>query len=108
ESPRCRRVDPLLLVSALLVAAVLALVLVIRYYQDRLARVHEDLDASHAARRRLATSAQRLSDWAPFLARYPLDTRNLRFVGDPVDAVSFESDRVVFVEFTGQGRAPRD
>jgi predicted Holliday junction resolvase-like endonuclease len=101
-------VDPLLLVSALLVAAVLALVLAIRYYQDRLARLQDDLDASHAARRRLASATQRLSDWAPFLARWPLDPRNLRFVGDPVDAVSFEADRVVFVEFTTPDRAPRD
>ena len=94
--------------SALLVAAVLALVLVVRYYQDRVGRLQSDLDASGAARRKLMQSTQRLADWAPFLPRYPLDPRNFRFVGGPVDGVSFEADRVVFVELVTRDRPAGD
>jgi predicted Holliday junction resolvase-like endonuclease len=99
-------VDPLLLVSALLIATVLALVLVVRSYRDRIEKVEADLEDAIMARRRVAlaqdSTARRL---APLLARYPYDARAFRFVGSPVDGVQFDADRVVFVRFTGAGLA---
>ncbi len=35
---------------------------------------------------------------APFLEDYPLDSRTARFIGDPIDFVHFDEDKVTFVE----------
>ena len=37
--------------------------------------------------------------WLPLVEPYPWDPRNLRFLGQPVDGVQFEDDKVIFVEF---------
>jgi predicted Holliday junction resolvase-like endonuclease len=42
---------------------------------------------------------------APFLHAWPYKAGNFRFLGSPIDGVSFEEDCVVFVEIkTGKGR----
>jgi predicted Holliday junction resolvase-like endonuclease len=35
----------------------------------------------------------------PFMNNYPYDSRNFRFMGDPIDGLSFEDDKIVFMEF---------
>lgn len=35
---------------------------------------------------------------SPFLADYPLNPRTARFIGDPIDFVHFDEDKVTFVE----------
>ena len=42
---------------------------------------------------------------APFFDEWPYDPGNFRFLGNPIDGVSFNEDEVVFVEIkTGQAR----
>ncbi|OIO66793.1 hypothetical protein AUJ68_00060 [Candidatus Woesearchaeota archaeon CG1_02_57_44] len=41
----------------------------------------------------------------PFAAHYPFDPTHFRFLGKPVDGISFEEDELVFIEFkTGTSR----
>jgi len=42
---------------------------------------------------------QLTEQWLPFSKNFPFDSQNFRFIGKPIDGVSFESDKVVFVEF---------
>ena len=35
----------------------------------------------------------------PFMKNYPYNTRNFRFIGNPIDGISFENDKIVFIEF---------
>ena len=35
----------------------------------------------------------------PFMDNYPYDHRNFRFIGDPIDGLSFEDNKIVFIEF---------
>ncbi|HEX2023034.1 MAG TPA: Holliday junction resolvase-like protein, partial [Candidatus Thermoplasmatota archaeon] len=92
--------DPLLAVSAGLVVAVLALVIVVRAYHDKVARLEDELQAARSSRQSLATTYGRITEqWAPFMGGYPYEPRNFRFLGSPVDGVQFEDDKVVFVEF---------
>jgi hypothetical protein len=93
-------VDPFLAVSVGLVLAVLALVVTVRLYNDRVTRLKDELKALSASRQSLATTYGRITEqWAPFMARYPYNPQNFRFLGSPVDGVQFEEDRVVFIEF---------
>lgn len=35
----------------------------------------------------------------PFLAKFPYDPQNFRFLGSPIDGIQFEDDRIVLIEF---------
>ena len=92
--------DPLVPVSFGLVIAVLALVFTVRYYHDRVGRLKDEVRALASSKQSLATTYGRITEqWAPFMADYPYDPRNFRFLGSPIDGVQFEEDRIVFVEF---------
>jgi predicted Holliday junction resolvase-like endonuclease len=42
---------------------------------------------------------------APFISEWPLDPNNFRFLGNPIDGISFEEDAIYFVEIkTGRAR----
>ena len=42
---------------------------------------------------------QLAEQWIPFSKSFPYDSQNFHFIGKPIDGVSFENDKVVFVEF---------
>jgi predicted Holliday junction resolvase-like endonuclease len=42
---------------------------------------------------------QLTEQWIPFSEKYPYNSQNFRFIGKPIDGVSFEDDKIVFVEF---------
>lgn len=83
----------ILLLSTALVLLAGALLLVVRHYRDRVA------DLEHRTRSQAVVHGRINEQFAPFLARYPFDGRNFRFLGGPIDGVQFEQDRIVFVEF---------
>lgn len=42
---------------------------------------------------------------APFFTEWPYDPNNFRFLGNPIDGISFNQDEVIFVEIkTGKSR----
>ena len=41
---------------------------------------------------------------APFMKAYPFDLENFFFLGEPIDGIQFEADRIIFVEFRVRGR----
>lgn len=46
---------------------------------------------------------------APFLESWPYDPNNFRFIGSPIDGISFEDDEIVFIEIkTGNSRLSRN
>lgn len=37
-------------------------------------------------------------EFAPFMKHYPFDPKNFKFLGMPIDGISFEDDAIYFVE----------
>jgi len=93
-------VDPLLYLSMLVIALGLALAIVVRAMLDRIAKLKERVRELESSKQSLSTVYGRITEqWAPFMAGYPYDPRQFRFLGSPVDGVQFEEDKIVFVEF---------
>lgn len=42
---------------------------------------------------------QLTEQWIPFSKEYPYNSQNFKFIGKPIDGISFEDDKIVFVEF---------
>jgi predicted Holliday junction resolvase-like endonuclease len=96
--------DPVLYLSMMVVALVLALVVVVRVYHDKVSVLKERLQTVESSKQSLSTTYGRITEqWAPFMAGYPYEPRNFRFLGSPVDGVQFEDDKVVFIEFKANG-----
>ena len=44
-------------------------------------------------------------NFAPFMEQYPYDPEHFRFLGNPIDGLSFEDDHIAFIEFkTGSSK----
>ena len=102
HGPRCAcvAVDPLLYLSMLVIALALALAVVVRMYADRVSKLKERVRDLEGSKQSLSTTYGRITEqWAPFMAGYPYEPKNFRFLGSPVDGIQFESDKIVFVEF---------
>jgi len=98
---RWRRVfdDPVLMLSGLAIAAIIALVLVIRTMTSRVLRLRTRVqELEHSARSQATRYGQITEQWAPFLAAYPDDPKAFRFLGSPIDGIQFNDDGIVFVE----------
>jgi predicted Holliday junction resolvase-like endonuclease len=56
-------------------------------------------DVSYAKQSLSAKYGKMTEQFLPFLADYPYDPQNFRFLGTPIDGVQFNDDGIVFVEF---------
>lgn len=93
-------VDPLLYLSMLVIALALALAVVVRTYADRVSKLKERVRDLEGSKQSLSTTYGRITEqWAPFMAGYPYEPKNFRFIGSPIDGIQFENDKLVFVEF---------
>lgn len=87
------------MVSGLLVAVVLVFVIALRHYNDKVADLRGMLKEAQSSKLSLAATYGRITEqWAPFLADYPHDPKDFRFIGSPIDGLQFAEDKIVFVE----------
>ncbi len=68
-----------------------------------LEEVHKELLFSH--RSKTVKHGKSFEQLFPYMSSYPYDPQNFRFLGSPIDGISFENDELVFVEFkTGKSQ----
>ena len=92
----------MLVISALIVLAVVLAIVCMLYYQTRkelllLRQIHEEL--LHEHRSVMVKHGMSFEQLFPFMENYPYNPRNFRFIGTPIDGLSFEEDKVVFIKF---------
>lgn len=75
-------------------------------YEGAIDKLQATYDRELSARKSSEVRVGQISEQIlPFLSAWPFDPKNFRFSGDPVDGISYEADRVVFVEIkTGKSR----
>jgi len=94
------------ILSLILIMICLILIMIIKnlktkYYSQL--NVHEEL--KHDYKSMHIKHGKSFENLFPFMKNYPYEYRNFRFIGDPIDGLSFENDKIVFMEFkTGTSR----
>ncbi len=86
--------------TIILIGVILGLFLVIWLKNKEfkiLKEIHEELRFSHKSN--AVKHGQSFEQLFPFMKSYPFDANNFRFIGSPIDGISFEEDSIVFVEF---------
>ena len=97
--------DDIIAYPVLVLALALAVVVLILYLLNRrLSRVVEDYGAEvqelRSRKQSLSTKYGKMTEmFFPLLETYPYDHDNFRFIGNPIDGIQFEQDRIILVEF---------
>ncbi len=91
------------ILNELIIVISLMLVVVILLYmmsRKKVAELRTQLIELANRKQSLSTKYGRMSEqFFPFLEQYPYDENNFRFIGNPIDGVQFEKDKVIFIEF---------
>ena len=100
---------PCIIVSIIIVVIVL-IITYLSYRNSDLRKRNKDLEEKNKKTLHQRKSSEvRLGkigeNMAPFFNEWPYEPNNFRFLGNPVDGISFNEDEVVFVEIkTGKAR----
>jgi hypothetical protein len=91
-----------MLTIVLIILAIILFILIILYLTTKkqlneLQTQHEELLHTHKST--TIKHGMSFEQLFPFMNNYPYNTRNFRFIGTPIDGISFEDDNIVFVEF---------
>ncbi len=90
----------LLIVVGLLATVVVILVWVIYRQKQRISALALSLDQLRSRKQSIVTRFGQITEqFIPFLTVFPFDPKSFRFLGDPVDGIAFEPDKIVFCEF---------
>lgn len=94
------------LIIVVLVACIIALLMFLgRNKRNNAELILENNRLIHQKRSSEVRLGKTVENVAPFFDEWPYDPGNFRFLGNPIDGVSFNEDEVVFVEIkTGQAR----
>jgi predicted Holliday junction resolvase-like endonuclease len=85
----------LILVALIIVLSVILFLAILKIFEMK-----EDILAlKHLKRSQSVKYGQLTEQWIPFSDKFPFNPQNFRFIGKPIDGVSFEDDKIVFVEF---------
>lgn len=80
----------------LIIVLIIALAVVLKFFFD-LRSNYSDLLFSKQSQS--VKYGQLTEQWLPFSKNFPYNAQNFRFIGKPIDGLSFEDDKIVFVEF---------
>jgi predicted Holliday junction resolvase-like endonuclease len=87
-------------IVAIFVIIILVLILIIRYLWLKNYVLKNEINDILGKKQSLSTKYGKMSEqFMPFLKNYPYDEHNFRFIGNPIDGVQFENDKIVFIEF---------
>ena len=85
-----------LVFTGIIIILLIALILLVRSF----IKLRGDFDDLRFAKQSQSVKYGQLTEqWIPFSKNFPYNSQNFRFIGKPIDGISFEDDKIVFVEF---------
>lgn len=88
-----------ILILILIIVCIILIIIIknLKYNYKIHQEVHENL--KHDYKSMYVKHGKSFEQLFPFMDNYPYDYRNFRFIGDPIDGLSFEDGKIVFLEF---------
>jgi predicted Holliday junction resolvase-like endonuclease len=84
----------------ILLLLIVVFVLLYKSARSTISELRLQLSDLSARKQSLSTKYGKMSEqFFPFLEQYPYDRNNFRFIGNPIDGVQFEDNKIIFVEF---------
>jgi predicted Holliday junction resolvase-like endonuclease len=86
------------MVVELIVVTIIFVILIVVLWKYLLLK--EDFNSLRCMKQSQSVKYGQLTEqWIPFAKQFPFESQNFRFIGKPIDGISFEDDKIVFVEF---------
>ncbi|MGI6589118.1 MAG: Holliday junction resolvase-like protein [Candidatus Iainarchaeum sp.] len=83
-----------------LIGVIIVLLIVLFLFYKSLVSLKNEVDDLRFSKKSQSVKYGQLTEqWIPFSDKYPYNSQNFRFIGKPIDGISFEDDKIVFVEF---------
>jgi len=84
----------------LLSLVIIVLLIALFFAAKKILELKEDFEElRHLKASQSVKYGQLTEQWVPFSGKFPYNAQNFRFIGSPIDGLSFEDDEIVFVEF---------
>jgi predicted Holliday junction resolvase-like endonuclease len=88
----------------------LYLIKLYNYQQETIKKQLDDINKLISSKKQSEVRLGQISEhFAPLLKDFPYDSKNVRFLGSPIDFVvfEFEQEKIVFIEFKSRQRTVR-
>jgi len=80
------------------------LILIIVYLLTRLSSLERALGDLQFSKASQSVKYGKMTEhFIPFTKEFPFEPENFRFLGNPIDGVVFEEDKIIFAEFKASG-----
>ncbi len=80
------------------------LLLIVLYLISRLGELQRSLDDLRFTKTSQSVKYGKMTEqFIPFTRDFPFDSENFRFLGNPIDGIVFEEDKIIFAEFKASG-----
>lgn len=84
----------------ILIGIIIILAIILFFVLKMLFSLKTEIEDLRFSKRSQSVKYGQLTEqWIPFSDKYPYNPQNFRFIGKPIDGISFEDDKIVFVEF---------
>lgn len=88
------------MIELLLAALIVALIAIAYFFWKEGAELKQELESLQFAKSSQSVKYGKLSEqWIPLSEQFPYNPESFRFLGNPIDGVAFEEDKIVFCEF---------
>jgi len=69
-------------------------------YKSAVYPLKKKIEKINFEKQSLSTTYGKITEqFLPFMKEYPYNTKNFRFIGNPIDGIQFNENKIIFVEF---------
>ena len=70
------------------------------YYKNKISKLQANLNKTTSDKMSLSTKYGQISEeFFPLEQSYPYNSKNFKFLGNPIDGIQFNEDKIILIEF---------
>ena len=89
-----------IILSIIVLLILLILFLSQSYYKNKISKLQANLKKTTSDKMSLSTKYGQISEeFFPLEQSYPYNSKNFKFLGNPIDGIQFNEDKIILIEF---------
>ena len=93
-------IDLNIILSIIILVVLFILFLSQSYYKNKISKLQANLKKTTSDKMSLSTKYGQISEeFFPLEQSYPYNSKNFKFLGNPIDGIQFNEDKIILIEF---------
>lgn len=89
-----------IILSIIILLSLFILFLSQSYYKNKISKLQANLKKTTSDKMSLSTKYGQISEeFFPLEQSYPYNSKNFKFLGNPIDGIQFNEDKIILIEF---------